>query len=144
MANPKLRALTVLRSDLAPGVLAALHENRRRALPIRIFELDNIVELDPEAETGTREERRIAFAELGRAAGYAGIRSLLDALLRELGFEARFRAIEHESFIAGRCAELDAGNGVTGVLGEIHPEVLVGLGLDHPAALAEVTLHRIA
>ncbi|MFQ5740703.1 MAG: phenylalanine--tRNA ligase subunit beta [Acidobacteriota bacterium] len=143
ISNPKLKSHKVVRTHLMTGLVESLYENRRRPMPLRLFEVDNVVELDPETETRTCEERRVAFVEMGREAGYAGLRSLLDALLRELGFGGKYFPIDHPSFVAGRAASVDAGKPVTGILGEVHPEVLVRFGLDHPVAIAEVTLFRI-
>ena len=140
VANPKLKALTVVRTHLRTGLLQALHENRRRPMPLRLFELDNVVQLDDSGQLGTREERHLCFAEIGPEAGYASARACLDALLRELGAtDVRYTALEHGSFTAGRCARFDAG-GLSGIIGEIHPEVIVGCGLSYPIALVEITL----
>jgi phenylalanyl-tRNA synthetase beta chain len=139
VANPKLKALTVVRTHLMTGVMEALRENRRRPMPLRLFEMDDVVALDEKAETGTHEERRLCFVHAGRDAGYASARTVVDALLRELGAEARYKPIEHASFTTGRAAAFEAGR-FTGVLGELHPEVIVGFALDHPVALGEITL----
>lgn len=140
--NPKLKALTVVRTHLMGGVMSALHDNRRRPMPLSLFELDNVVLLDEAGEYGTREERRLCFAEVGRDAGYATARSTLDALLRELGTVAEYGPVEHPTFITGRAARFEAGR-LRGILGELHPEVVVGFGLDHPIALVEVSLADI-
>lgn len=137
--NPKLKALTVVRSHLMTGVMQALHENRRRPMPLRLFELDNVVHLDDTAPTGAREERRLCFVEAGRDAGYASARAALDSILRELGAQATYAPLDHPSFTPGRAATFDAGS-ISGRLGELHPEVVTGFGLDHPVALVEVTL----
>ncbi|MCL2823775.1 MAG: hypothetical protein FWD57_07275, partial [Polyangiaceae bacterium] len=139
VANPKLKALTVVRGHLMTGVMQALHENRRRPMPLRLFELDNVVKLDDTAPTRTRDERRVCFVEMGRDAGYAGARSYLDSLLRELGFEAVFSAAELPWFVPGRSATFAAGD-FEGFIGELHPEVTVGFGLDHPVAVVEMRL----
>lgn len=140
--NPKLKALTVVRTHLLSGLLQALHENRRRPMPLRLFELDNVVELDSKGELGTREERRLCFTEIGPEAGYASARACLDALLRELGAaDVTYTATDHGSFTAGRCARFSTGGEPTcGIIGEIHPEVIVGFGLSYPIAMVEVTL----
>ena len=143
VSNPKLKAYKVVRTHLQAGVLGAFYENRRRPMPLHLFELDNIVLIDDSAETGAAEERRVCFAEMGPEAGYASVRAHVDALLRELGVTARFAAIEHPSFIPGRVARLETDGAVSGVLGELHPEVLERFGLDFPIALAEITLARV-
>jgi len=142
VANPKLKASTVVRTHLMTGLMQALHENRRRLLPLGLFELDNVTRLDEASETGVAEERRLCFVEVGKDAGYATARANLDALLRELGAEATYAPLDHPSFTAGRAATFTAGT-FSGQLGELHPEVVTGFGLDHPTALVEVTLGEV-
>lgn len=139
IANPKIKALTVLRTHLMSGVLNALHENRRRPLPIRLFEMDNVARLDADGPNGTGEDRRLCFADIGPDAGYAVARANLDALLREMGVTATYAPVEHPTFTPGRAARFEA-KGVSGLIGELHPEVVLAFGLDHPVSLVEVTL----
>jgi phenylalanyl-tRNA synthetase beta chain len=142
VANPKLKALTVVRSHLLGGVMNALAANKRRPMPIKLFELDNCVALDAKGLNGVREERRLCVAEMGPEAGYATVRSILDALMRELGLEAKIFATQHPSFVPGRVAGFDAGD-FTGVIGEVHPEAIVNFGLDQPVALLELRLKTL-
>ncbi|HSR54091.1 MAG TPA: phenylalanine--tRNA ligase subunit beta [Acidobacteriota bacterium] len=143
VSNPKLKAYDVLRSHLLTGLLEALYENRRRPVPLRLFELDNVVALDDEGPTRTAEERRLAVVEIGPDAGYAAIRTAVDALLREMGQEGRYQAIEHPTFVTGRVASFTTDGQLQGVLGELHPEILNRFNLEYPVGLAEITLHRI-
>ena len=106
VTNPKLKAYNVVRGHLLGGLMEALRENRRRPMPQRLFEIDNVVELDDAAETGAAEYRKLALAEIGRESGYATARSVVDALARELGWQAEYKAIEHPTFVPGRAAEI--------------------------------------
>jgi phenylalanyl-tRNA synthetase beta chain len=108
-----------------------------------MFEIDNITELDDTAETGAAEYRKVALAEIGRESGFAAARSVVDALLRELGWQAEYRASEHPTFVPGRAAEVLVDGKSIGILGEVHPEVLTNFGLTFPVALAELTLERV-
>jgi phenylalanyl-tRNA synthetase beta chain len=143
VANPKLKAYNVVRTHLLSGLFEALRENRRRPMPQRLFEIDNVVELDPAAETGAAEQRRVALVEIGRESGYATARSVIDALLRELGWQPEYKASEHPTFVPGRAATFSVDGKPAGILGEVHPEVLTNFGLTYPVALAEVTLLRV-
>ncbi len=143
VANPKLKAYNVVRTHLVGGLFEALRENRRRQMPIGLFEIDNVALLDPQAETGAAEERRIAFVEIGRESGYATARSTIDALLRELGWLAEYAALNHSTFVEGRAASLTVNGNSIGILGEVHPQVLENFGLTFPVALAELTLQRV-
>jgi len=143
VSNPKLKTYNVVRTHLLGGLLEALRENRRRPMPLRLFEIDNVVRLDDAAETGTAEERRVAVAEIGREAGYATARSVVDSLARELGWKVAYAAVDHPTFVSGRAAELSVDGQKVGILGEVHPEVLSNFGLTFPVALAELTLRRV-
>src|SRR4051812_4001459 len=66
VANPKLKAYNVVRMHLMGGLFEALRANRRRPMPIALFEIDNVARLDDTAETGAAEERRMALVEIGR------------------------------------------------------------------------------
>jgi phenylalanyl-tRNA synthetase beta chain len=143
VSNPKLKAYNVVRTHLIGGLFEALRENRRRPMPIGLFEIDNIALLDDAAETGAAEERRMALVEIGKESGYATARSTVDALLRELGWTPEYTAIEHPTFVPGRAASFTVAGKPVGILGEVHPEVLANFGLTYPVALAELTLQRM-
>lgn len=143
IANPKLKAMTVVRSHLMTGLMEHLRENRRAPLPIRFFELDNVTVLDAQAETGAREERHLALVVMGRDASYASLRSVIDALLFELQLKGDYSPSDSPSFIPGRAAQLTTGGTISGILGELHPETITEFGLDHPVAIADLTILRI-
>lgn len=149
VANPKLVALKVVRTHLMNGLLQALYENRKRPMPLRLFEIDNVVALDPARETGVREERRVGFVEMGPEAGYATVRGVLDAILREMGQEATYTINNNPAFIPGRGAAVVTTGALEGRLGELHPEVVTAeaiqrfgfaQALDYPLAIGELTV----
>lgn len=143
VSNPKLKAYNVVRTHLMSGLFEALRENRRRPMPQRLFEIDNVVALNDSAETGAAEERRMAFVETGTESGYATARSVMDALLRELGWKGEYAPINDPTFVEGRVAAFSMNGKPVGVLGEVHPEVLTNFGLTYPVALAEIVLQRV-
>lgn len=152
ISNPKLKAMTVVRTHLMTGLMEHLRENRRAPMPLKFFELDNAVGLNASAETGAKEERRVAIVEMGPQASYASIRAVVDSLLFELGLQGTYTAIENPAYIPGRVAGLscralknDASPlDFSGSLGEFHPETITNFGLDYPVAIADLCVMRIA
>ncbi len=140
IANPVSEEYTIIRNSLLPSLLSALRENRRNPLPHRIFEVGDVVVLDEKAETGTRNVRRAAAAVIGDNLGFTYIKAAAEALLRELGVAWEVHTARHPSFLDGRAAELTAGDKRLGVVGEIHPEVILGFELEHPVAVFEIDL----
>jgi phenylalanyl-tRNA synthetase beta chain len=117
-----------------------MRENRRNPLPLQIFEVGDVVQLHPETETGAVNVRKVAAATIGGQANFTYIRAIAEALLRELGITYEFRAIEHPSFIEGRAAEFLVKNKRIGIIGELHPEVILGFELEHPVVAFEFDL----
>jgi len=140
IANPISEEYTIVRTWLIPSLLSALRANKRNPLPQQIFEVGDVVQLSPEAETGAINARRIAAATIGGQANFTYIRAIAEALLRELGITCELKAIEHPSFIDGRAAEFLVKGKRIGVMGELHPEVILGFELEHPIAVFELDL----
>jgi len=140
IANPISEECTIVRNWLLPSLFCVLRENRRNPLPQQIFEVGDVVRLHPEGETGAVDVRKVAVATIGGQANFTYIRAIAEALLRELGITYEFRAIEHPSFIEGRAAEFLVKNKRIGIIGELHPEVILGFELEHPVAAFEFDL----
>jgi phenylalanyl-tRNA synthetase beta chain len=139
--NPISSEQTICRLSLLPGLLETLSINKRYDLPQSIFEVGDVSRVDPDAETGAREERLAAAALIGAHVGYADVRAVCDALSHELSVRADVSPLAHPSFIPGRAAALrDPGGRELGRMGEVHPEVLESYGLKHAVAVLEVSL----
>ncbi len=141
--NPKTIEQKVMRNHMMTGIMETFHKNRRKAVPQRIFELGNIVHLNPDTETKVNEFRHLAFAVIGPDAGYAEGRQVLDAVLHELKLSGVYAAVRHPSFCEGRCAEVTGPDGLWARLGEIHPQVLNNFGLSYPIVYGELRLMKV-
>jgi phenylalanyl-tRNA synthetase beta chain len=140
VSNPVSEEYTIVRNSLVPSILLSLRSNRSNPLPQRVFEIGDVVLLDSQSETGARNVRRIAAAVVGEGLGFTYVRGVAEALLRELGRECEVRATQHASFIDGRVAELTLKGKKIGIVGDIHPEVILGFELEHPVTAFEVDL----
>ena len=140
IANPVSEEYTIVRNSLLPCLLSVLRANRRNPLPQRVFEVGDLVVLDEGAETGARNVRRAAAMVIGEGVGFTYIKAVAEALLRELGIAHEVRPIEHPSFLEGRAAELVSDGKSLGIVGEVHPEVILGFELEHPVATFEFDL----
>lgn len=140
IANPVSEEYTMVRSCLIPSLLSVLRENRGNPLPQRIFEVGDIVALDLQTEVGARNERRVAAVAIGKGLGFTYMKAAAESLLRELGFEWVVRETTSSSFIDGRVAEFLVKGERLGVVGELHPEVILGFELEHPVSAFELCL----
>lgn len=98
LENPKTAEFGVVRTSLLPGLLKTVRENRKHALPLRLFEVQDIVtkttaaEADPASRTflpdavdiGAKNQRHAAVLYSNRAASFEVVHGALDQLLRKL------------------------------------------------------------
>lgn len=139
LSNPVSEEFTVVRNSLLPSVLTSLYENRRHSTPQKLFEIGDVAVLNPATETGAKNVRRVSAAIVGREATFTYIKSVAEAVLRELGLEWKIEAAEHPGYLGGRVARLVSGKKL-GAVGEIHPDVLAAFELEHPVAAFEIEL----
>ncbi len=140
IANPVSEEYTIIRNSLLSCLLSVLRANRRNPLPQRVFEVGDVVVLDDGAETGARNVRRTAAMVIGDGVGFTYVKAVAETLLRELGIVHEVRPIEHPSFLEGRAAEFISDGKSLGIVGEMHPEVILGFELEHPVAAFEFDL----
>ncbi len=144
--NPISTEQTICRVSLLPGLLETLAINKQFDLPQHLFEVGDCSFVDPEAETGAREKRHVAAVMIGTHVGYADIRAVVDAFVREMSATCTVQPPPGDDprFIPGRAAILlDAQGNRIGVMGEVHPEVLEAYGLKHPAVVMELSLEKL-
>jgi phenylalanyl-tRNA synthetase beta chain len=66
---------------------------------------------------------------------------VVDAVLKEMGMgEVDVVESEDGAFLEGRRADVIKDGTIIGVFGEIHPEVILNFGLDHPVVGFEIAL----
>ena len=84
IANPKTLEFQVVRTSLLPGLLKTIRENRSHALPIRVFELSDVVFKDTSRERQARNERHAGAVWCARSAGFEVVHGLLDRAMKML------------------------------------------------------------
>ncbi len=138
--NPISEEYSIVRTWLLPGLMDILKQNKRHELPQKIFEVDDVVVIDENSETGGRNVRRAAAAAIGEEMDYTYGRSIAESLMRELGMDWRVEPFDHPSFLEGRAAKFLVQNETIGFVGEIHPEVILNFDLEHPVVAFELDL----
>lgn len=146
ISNPKTLEFQVVRTVLLPGLLKTLAANKKMPLPLKLFEISDVVLKDANAETGARNERRVCGVYCGRAAGFQLVHGLLDRVMALL--RARWhrrdgyclRQCQDPAYFPGRCAEVLLHNQIIGKIGVLHPNVLNAFDLTNPCSAVEITI----
>ncbi len=139
IANPISAEQTLGRTWLIPGLVDTLARNTSREMPHRVFEVGPVMRVDEAEETGATQSLRAAVALAGPAIGFADIRSVLGALLAELGVELLVRPLSRPYYLEGRAAALLSREGACiGEMGELHPAVLERFKIIQPVVVGEI------
>ncbi|HVP40913.1 MAG TPA: phenylalanine--tRNA ligase subunit beta [Candidatus Krumholzibacteriaceae bacterium] len=143
LTNPVSSEYTILREELLPGLLQNLMDNRSESFPQRLFEVSDVVKVNMQLESRCDRRLHVAGVLSYAAANFTEIKSIVEALLANLGFKKwQVKAVAHPSFIEGRAACVIVGKKQVGIMGEIHPQVLNNFELENPVAAFELDLEE--
>lgn len=146
IANPKTAEFQVARSTLLPGLLKTLAANRKMPLPLKLFEISDVVLKDDTRDVGARNSRRLCAVHYNKSPGFEVIHGLLDRVMQLLevnpgpGEGYHIKASDDCSFFPGRCAEVFARGQSIGRLGVLHPDVISRFELTMPCSALDIDI----
>lgn len=144
--NPISTKHSCMRVSLLPSLMKILSKNRHNELPQMIYEVGDVVEM---VKGMPVNRTMVAGAKIDARAGFTECKSMVEALLRNLGIKAEIGEKRVGAFIEGRCASVtgDGGNKADGdeigYFGEIHPEVISNFELEYPVIAFEFRADRL-
>ncbi len=136
--NALTQDFNVLRSWLLPGMLLTLQSNKHYEYPQSVFEIGEVIKTDPKALEKTEEELHLAVVVCHPKASFTEVKEILKGIFINLGLPFELKQREHPAFIGGRCGTILTGGTDVGIIGELHPDVLLAWDLEVPAACFEV------
>ncbi|XP_020858475.1 phenylalanine--tRNA ligase beta subunit isoform X2 [Phascolarctos cinereus] len=84
IANPKTAEFQVARTTLLPGLLKTIAANRKMPLPLKLFEISDIVLKDSSRDVGARNHRHLCAVYYNKNPGFEVIHGLLDRIMQLL------------------------------------------------------------
>lgn len=148
IANPKTLEFQVGRTTLLSGLLKTLAANRKMPIPLKVFEVSDVLVLDKESEVGARNERRVCAVNCNKFAGFEVVHGLLDRVMQllEVKWDRKegyyLEACEDPTYFPGRCAAINYKGVVIGKIGVIHPTVLQAFELTNPCSAVELSIEH--
>uniref|UniRef100_A0A8D0GAC2 Phenylalanine--tRNA ligase beta subunit n=1 Tax=Sphenodon punctatus TaxID=8508 RepID=A0A8D0GAC2_SPHPU len=110
IANPKTAEFQVARTSLLPGLLKTVAANRKMPLPLKLFEISDIVVKDSTKDVGARNHRHLCAIYYNKNPGFEIIHGLLDRVM------------------------------YIGKFGVLHPDVITKFELTMPCSALEITI----
>ncbi|XP_071945670.1 phenylalanine--tRNA ligase beta subunit-like [Antedon mediterranea] len=147
IGNPKTLEFQVARTTLLPGILKTIASNKNMPLPMKLFEISDVIVKDSEKDVGARNFRNFCAVNYNKLPDFEVIHGLLDRFMQllEIPFSQNgkgycIRAIDDPTFFKGRCAEIVVNEKPIGKLGVLHPEVLSKFDLSMPCSALEINI----
>ncbi len=140
ITEPYSEAYTQLRTWALPSLLLLLEGNTHNGYPQDVAEIGFAAERDETEATNVAEDRHVAGAVARRDASYEAAKGRLRAVCDDFGATLTTPPTEHPTFIGGRTASVVIDGDEVGVIGEVHPAVLVEHDLEVPVAAFEFRL----
>jgi phenylalanyl-tRNA synthetase beta chain len=141
--GPYSEEFEIVRTWALPSLMLVLESNTHRAYPQDLAEVGFTAHRDDDEETKVAEPRTVAAALARDGASYEDARARLQALCRAFDADLATPPTDHPTFIPGRTAEVVIDGESAGVIGELHPEVLVEHDLELPVAAFEFELDAL-
>lgn len=146
ITNPKTLEFQVARTTLVSGLLKTLAANKKMPLPLKLFEISDVVILDADAEVGSRNERRVCAINCNKTAGFEVVHGLLDRIMqllevpwhKENGYY--LQSEDDPSYFPGRCASINLKGVRIGKIGVLHPTVMQAFELTNPCSVMEIVI----
>ncbi|KAK3622836.1 phenylalanine--tRNA ligase subunit beta [Elasticomyces elasticus] len=163
LQNPKTAEYQIVRTSLIPGLLKTVRENKRHAVPMKIFEVSDVCYQDPSKERKSRNERHFAACWYGKSSGFEQVHGLLDRVMmmlkaafvtKEQGIEGKgteglgywIEEVEDPTYLPGHAAAIyvrlaaDSKAQRIGIFGILHPTVLKKFELPFPTSTLELNV----
>mmetsp|Transcript_25372 Transcript_25372/g.66358 ORF Transcript_25372/g.66358 Transcript_25372/m.66358 type:complete len:602 (+) Transcript_25372:52-1857(+) len=155
ITNPVNKDFQIVRVNLLSGLLKTVAENKQMPLPIKVFEISDVVLLDPTSETGAVNNRRCAALIYAKSPCFEEIQGLVDYIMKQLGMPRVSRTADKETKKTGYyvretddpaffgelgAAEVVCRGQIIGVFGVVHPEVLLNYDIPFPCGALEIDL----
>ena len=143
ISNPKTLRFTCVRGWLLPSLMSFLSNNTHVEYPQKVFEVGDCVLFDKNTSSGVRDVRKVSFVTIHSSSNFSEGKSMLDALMLNIGFDYDLKMIQHPTFISGRVGRVIVFEEDVGLIGEISPLVLDKWDLENPAVAFELDLDAL-
>ncbi|ELY79481.1 phenylalanine--tRNA ligase subunit beta [Natrinema gari] len=141
--EPYSEDFTMLRTWVMPSLLMVLERNTHRSYPQNLAEIGFAAAVDESEPTGVAEGRRVGAVLAHHEAGYEDAKARLQALARNFDVDLETPPTDHPTFISGRTAAVVIDGDDVGVIGEVHPKVLIEHDLEVPVSAFEFDLEAL-
>ncbi|MFQ6073218.1 MAG: phenylalanine--tRNA ligase subunit beta, partial [Methanosarcinales archaeon] len=134
--NPISEDHTIIRTTILPNLFEILALNQHNEMPQSIFCIGEVVK-------NGKDQLNLAAAKIHSQVNFTEIKSIVESVINELiKQDYKISQSKDPAFLVGRCADILIDNKYIGVFGEVHPDVILNFGMDHPIIAFEIEIEN--
>lgn len=143
LSNTKTAMFSHTRSCLAPGLLRAVSAQQHISLPLRLFEVSEVLvpNADARDDVGVHAVKKFSCIYGGTTDGFEFVHGFLDHLMRKLAKSFKLIGEDHPTCLPGRRASIVVDGHTLGWIGVIHPNTLLTYKVPIPCTIMEFFLN---
>lgn len=144
--RPKTLDFEVVHSSLIPSMLKTVSSNKSHPLPLKLFQVADVVLQDPSTDTGARNERRLCVLHCGMSSGLDLVHGLLDRVMRMFNVPFGTYTIEasnNPTLFPGRQASIHYGGKKLGYFGIVDPAVSSSFDAPFVSSVLELNIEPL-
>jgi len=147
ISNPKTFEFQIGRTTLLVGLLKTLACNKQLPLPIKLYEIADVILKDSESDVGAVNQRRLAMLFSDVQASFEKLQGVLDLIMLKLGVsDERYyldgNSCNDEALFPGMRANVMVDEKNIGCIGILHPEVITNFNIGHAVTVCELNIER--
>lgn len=157
LSNPKSREYEVVRTSLLPGILKSISSNLHAKIPVKVFEVADVVLLSDATEEGARNERRACAVIASHRSLLEDVQGPLSLVLEKCGFRFEYVALENDissysseeyeaissTYLENQGAFVKVDGEVVGTIGVLHPGICHKFGIPYAASSFEINVDSL-
>lgn len=141
--NPVNVDYDAVRNSLIPTTLQFLAKNQHARMPVKVFEIGEVVVEEEKSETGYSNRLNVTYSIMNSKVSFEELQSMVHSILENLGLKIEYKKSDNYFLIKGRTASINSNNKKIGIIGEVKPEILEKMKIDYPIVISEIYLDQI-
>ncbi len=143
LGHSEEKSINMVRTWLMPETLKALQSNRNKSLPLKLFEINEVVQVDKTKDVLSKTQNKLSCLICDSQSDFTQIKQILENLLNSFAIEFELKTQNYEFFIQGRSASIISNGKEVGFIGELSPEVISNWSIHYPIAGLELDLDAL-
>lgn len=121
-------------------------------LPLKLFEIADCVVKDDQTDTGARNIKKFCCLYYNTTSGFELVHGVLDRLMQmiEIPYSKNkdqngyyIKGFNDSTYLEKRCAQVIINNKVAGIIGVLHPQIILNYELNQPCSVLELSLEDL-